>query len=454
METEDKIKINPAQEHVLKRAYKSFDRNGDGVITYEDFEIFYREIELKHYPQRWKKEFKRYDTNEDEKWDFEEFKVWFHEYLTGEVLEPKIWKGMEKLVTKNKVVVNELSNPEMETSTVRVKVGQTENPHSKVEAKIYLNHVDADKHVQHITKGLTVVEGEALGVVRIQTKSGAEVVEKLKILTEEVKASLKQQSLGKEAEMLFDSFKFEYYFDENTVSIGVTTNHALINFLKYCFEYTLAAHGKNLSAFLQCEILHQSDFAELAEKAKDKKFSFRQFLSKNFELLFKFSTTAPSIIPEIMKKSKIGKEMDRMRGASFAFFSIMLSLLQKGTDVTQTYKELKTLEILDFISPTVPKKIIEKDGIKEKVAKKVTELSSGEKEKFAFLKNIADVLKSDLIANFSVSVISPHLAATVHGKTSGLKSFLEYFKKLSDNQGEDDGDEEDDNDQENSDDSD
>jgi len=301
-ENPDKVKVNPAQEQVLKRAYKHFDRNGDGTITYEDFELFFREIELKDYPQKWKKEFKKYDLNEDEKWDFEEFKQWFHEYLTGEVLEPKIWKGIEKLFLKNKVIVNELANPEMETSSVKIKVGNTENIQTKVEAKLFVNHVDEEKHLLHISKGLTLQEGEVMGIIRIQTKSGSEVVEKLKQLVEDVKAELKKQGFGKEMDLLIETIKFQYYFDENTVSIGVTTQHALVNFLKFCYEYMLAAFGKNLSVYAQYELQHGADCAELAEKAKDKKFNFRQFLSKNFEILCKFGSTTPSLIPEIMKK--------------------------------------------------------------------------------------------------------------------------------------------------------
>jgi len=134
-----------------------------------------------------------------------------------------------------------------------------------------------------------------------------------------------------------------------------------------------------------------------------------------------------------------------MSGLSYAFFATMLSLLQRGAEVTQTYKELKTLELLDFISPSVPKKVLEKDGLKEKIADKVTEFTAGQNEKYAFLKNIAEVLKSDLVANFSISGIAPHIVLTVHGKTSGLKSFLEYFKKVSEKKEDDDGDDEDDN---------
>jgi len=102
---------------------------------------------------------------------------------------------------------------------------------------------------------------------------------------------------------------------------------------------------------------------------------------------------------------------------------------------------LKTYEFVDFVVPFLSKRDLERDGIKEKLAEATIGLAEGKEKKIEFTKKITDVLKSDIVCNFSVSVVAPHLAATVHGKTSGLKSFLEHFKKIAEKgEGEGSGD--------------
>jgi len=42
--------------------------------------------------------------------------------------------------------------------------------------------------------------------------------------------------------------------------------------------------------------------------------------------------------------------------------------------------------------------------------------------KFDIVKEAAEVLKSDLACNFSVSIVAPFIVATVHAKTVGIVS--------------------------------
>jgi len=50
--------------------------------------------------------------------------------------------------------------------------------------------------------------------------------------------------------------------------------------------------------------------------------------------------------------------------------SILLSLTQSGTHNEYRYKELKTWELIDFVFPFISKRLLEKDGLNFKIAKK------------------------------------------------------------------------------------
>jgi len=103
---------------------------------------------------------------------------------------------------------------------------------------------------------------------------------------------------------------------------------------------------------------------------------------------------------------------------------------------------LTTYEISDYVIPILTKKIWDKDNIKKKIARNATKVAEGKEHKLEFIKKFADLFKSDLVCNFSVSVISPVIVATIHGKTSGFKSSLDYLKKISEsNQEQEDAEE-------------
>jgi len=67
-----------------------------------------------------------------------------------------------------------------------------------------------------------------------------------------------------------------------------------------------------------------------------------------------------------------------------------------------------------------PRKL-SKEGLQQKIASQATSIAEGSQPKLAFLKKLIDLFKNDIVCNFSISLISPHVVATVHGKTSGLK---------------------------------
>jgi len=68
---------------------------------------------------------------------------------------------------------------------------------------------------------------------------------------------------------------------------------------------------------------------------------------------------------------------------------------------------------------------------KESISKQIEELSEGKVPKFSVVKQVTELLKSGLIANFSVSGVAPQFIATLHGKTSGFKSLLEFVQNYS-----------------------
>jgi len=77
--------------------------------------------------------------------------------------------------------------------------------------------------------------------------------------------------------------------------------------------------------------LHAADIGIITEKvAADKNFNLREFISKNFALLFKFGNNCPSLIPEILKKLKFFEEINRFRGPQM-MIHLLLNLLQVGS---------------------------------------------------------------------------------------------------------------------------
>jgi len=107
-----------------------------------------------------------------------------------------------------------------------------------------------------------------------------------------------------------------------------------------------------------------------------------------------------------------------------------MNLLQPGAEINHHYKELKTLEILDFLLPMVPRRDLDKDGIKEKVAKTVLGYTESEDEKLAFIKSSFELLDLDVSTPVSVSVIISNALLMANVETKGLTSFLKYLKSV------------------------
>jgi len=96
----------------------------------------------------------------------------------------------------------------METSSVNVKVGEDQPAKTKLEAKVFINNVEAGHHIHHIAKGITLDENNATAIIRIQTKAGAEIIEKLKGLVEDIKTAVTSEGLGEEPLAFINSVQF------------------------------------------------------------------------------------------------------------------------------------------------------------------------------------------------------------------------------------------------------
>jgi len=217
------------------------------------------------------------------------------------------------------------------------------------------------------------------------------------------------------------------------VAVGVTSNHAFLDFLKFAAEYFIEGYLKGLSLFVQTELLHKQDLSEMLKQTDES--SIRQAVSKDFKVIYRIFSTAPAIFTELMKKfdpEKLGSSDCRALVNGMVLYSIWTQLIQDEADVTYNYKSLSTLELLDFLTTYKPKKIFDmNENKKQEISKKINDFSEGKVAKYSFAKQVTELFKSGLIANFSVSAVIPHVIVTGHVKTSGFKSLLEFVQNLS-----------------------
>jgi len=188
---EEKYTVTPNQESIIKKAFKHWDKDGDGVISFEEFTAFYEQVLLKENTYQVKSKFQEFDENEDQNLDFTEFKNFFLKIAEGELLNAKPFRLFKKFLKKSAKTKQQLENPVLHKSSVTVNVGNTEAPKTKFDFKILVNNVDEEKHLQHISRGLHIEEGQGMIILRIQSKTGSDIMEKLKQLIDDVKAELK-----------------------------------------------------------------------------------------------------------------------------------------------------------------------------------------------------------------------------------------------------------------------
>jgi len=242
---------------------------------------------------------------------------------------------------------------------------------------------------------------------------------------------------------IIEKLPFQFYFDENSAVVAVSGTVPSYGLYLMLAPFFVATYAPNFASSAEINFTHEFDFADLASKIKDKKCNIVEYLSKQFELDVKFNLNFASLVPEWSKeKHLLDEELPKKRGLSIPFFQTILSLLQIEGNSVYKYKELKTLNILDLLLPTFPKRILTKDGLRQKVAQQITKHTSGEKPKFAFLKPAVELLTLEEVTDISLSFIAPPdlILFTVDLKTGGIATFLETMKHFAEH-AEDEGDE-------------
>jgi len=224
-----------------------------------------------------------------------------------------------------------------------------------------MNNPDEDNHLQHIER-ITCTRETIMVIVRIQSKTGSDIVEKLRQLIENI-----QKNNQKLEKLLTYQWKFWSTWCHN--------RPCLPNMMKFTYEYFMAADGKNLAIFLQTELLHQQDFSEIVKQIET---SLRQFISKNFKMTYKIHTTCPALFTELMQRvkfDKFGSSDNRVLMEAQVLYSIWTSLIQEEADVVYSYKSLSTFELLDFLIPIKPKKVFDmSESKKESISKQIKDL--------------------------------------------------------------------------------
>jgi hypothetical protein len=425
------LTLTPDQESVVKRLQALIDTSvpdSNGVLTTEKVQKFVNEV-IRCGSSTNESDF---EVDDNSTFNQESLKKFWHSYVGDLVRKADIkLPVLHKFFTKNKAINQGLAHPEMVTSSTRVKVGNPNDHRSKLGARILVNHPDIELVSPESFKGISVHDDEPVIVLKFNTNSGGSLIAKIETMYAQIQEYVSKHGNDKEKRFI-TSFKLQYHFDEKSLTVGITTTNPQILIGKLAWEYISSLYFKNAAVDIQLDMSTHTDFEDLAKKAQDKKFSFMEYLSKNFQYHLRYTTNCTAILLEVLKKVQFEKKATDTRGLSVPFMSSLLCLIQPGSDTIQHYKALTTFQILDFVIPSYPKHDFDKDGLREKFAKGITKPYKDEsaKERYPWIVGMLELVKGDCSGPIKVSVRISNIFATATLETRGVVDFLQYLENL------------------------
>jgi len=389
--------IWPEEKALLQKWIQLYDKNNDGLLDASEFKAVFKDL-----------------VNGDEELEAGAFQILaaggdqisVDTFFANKsaIVPPKVIESLTKLQS----TITTLS-PDYDKHYIKFHVGDTSNPKTKLDFKVFLDEVEEKAHFAEAVKGLTFKK-EQLGLIfKFHSPNPQEAKERIEKLVKQGLAVLKSTLIrpnSPESHAL-STLKFEYTHDDQSVTFAVHSEHKGIQFaLEYINTWYQHFHFGKIKGFGHVQIALKNDLTRFIAEDPILRYPIG-IVKEGVSFQVELNTNTAPLLKRILRHGKITPEK-----------AVILAALQKGSRVEVGLEEL---------DPTafIPKEVLETQfaidlwqlfgDTGKGIALQVKEMG------IPLVDNLIDLLENYITANVHVSLNTPHIFATLHFKTSGIK---------------------------------
>jgi hypothetical protein len=401
----------PSEEEIalFERWFKRYDSNGDGNIDKEDVKTILNE--LTGFPKDdCQKMFMGHIPEEKEKWVFEEIKP----KINVQEKLPKVFALLET------VKATQL-DAEVQDHNIRLSVGADNHYKTKFDLKAFLNDEMSTKLFADAAKGLNLKKDDITLILKFHSDNPKIAQDKFEDLVKETLLYMRVSKCppGTPQCAFLDSLLFDYNCDSNSVSIGIHTNHKLVEwFVDYSQVVGKVYKVDQLKALVDLQVYIRNDLHKLISDNPADRDVLASILaggSLSLEIQSNFHKLIKNAIRPFMKKIPL--------------FAILMAFLQKGSHVELG---LDDIDIEAFFEKPEDAKLPKIDLFDDQ---------AGGHSKFVAFQGVTntgipavdkalDLFENHVIADVQLTINTPHIFITSQLKTSGVKEMWSNMKTL------------------------
>jgi len=411
--------LYPEEIQVIEKWFKIYDKNGDGLLDKDEFRAVFKDF--------------LGGSNEEAQGLFSSFAENDHISLPAatKVISgfhhdsgiKKIFQSLEKLQS----TVKDLPDGEPDKHSIKVSLGNTEHAKTKIDFKVFLDDEKGKQHFEEAVKGLKFTKEQLGFIFKFHTHSPAETKEKLEKLVKMGLAVLKNTVLRPNSpeSNFVNTLKFEYGLDDHSVTLAIHSEHKGVQFaLEYIQVFWHKFNVEKVRGNAHVQIALHNDLHKLTSDNKDERDVIKA-LKEGGLLSVDLNSNADKLLKRVLRP----RHSYDLEGPLL----VILAFLQKGSKVEIGADELD----LDVFTPKQGEKAIPVIDLFDQEGNSpvpLGEIKAGfegvQQMKMPIVENALDLFENHLLANVHVSFNTPHIFASLHFKTSGIKEIWTKIKNL------------------------
>jgi len=333
----------------------------------------------------------------------------------------KLQTTFEKL----KSTMQDLPDGEPDKHSIKINLGKTDQCKTNLDFKVFLDNEEGKTFFDQAVKGLKFTK-EQLGVIlRFHSSNPSQAKEKLEKLVKMALAVLKNTLLKPNSPeaTLVNTLKFEYAADDEAVTLAVHSEHKGIQFLlEYISIFWKRFNIEKIRGKAHIEVALYNDLHKITSEIQEDR-DIITLLKEGGFLKAELNTNADALLKRVLRP----KNTYDLEGPLLIF----LMFLQKNSRVEIGADEV---DLNPFQPKNAPQIVPVVDLFQENGPIPLNEIKGGLEGvlqmKMPIVENALDLVENYLLANVQISVNTPHLLASLHFKTSGIKEIWTKVKNL------------------------
>jgi len=224
---------------------------------------------------------------------------------------------------------------------------------------------------------------------------------------------------------ILPSLKFEYNHDSESVTLAIHSEHKLVQFaLEYIEVFWKKYNIERIKGYGHIQYAYKNDLHKLSSDNKEDR-DIIKLASEGAVWIAEVHTNADRLIKNFIKPSKSMKIDPK--------FIPLMGFLQKGSRIELGIDEIDlggfNLKPGDVPLPYVD--ILDVNAPTSVFAMKIKDTwDTLQQKNMPIIESAVDLLENYLLANVHISINTPHIFATLHAKTSGIKEIWTKIKSL------------------------